>query len=1042
MANMINRRNNMFCTVFLFILSLSVSAQVTPIETFTLPANTEIAKQINAKEKHKVGIEMRSGEVISFHVKENGVNIGIAIWRPDESIAGRTNSSSNGYGREDITIAADQAGLYEIVVANVSDLDGKYSIRYEKKAAPDQSDIQRIKAEKQLTEASDISGNNPRQAISLLENSLSIWEELGDKYWEAHTRNHLGSLYARLRDNSKALDFFKSADALFAAIADENGGAITKNNMGGVYADTGNPRQALEYYKEAASLFRNVGNKKGEGWVQNNIGRSYQVMGQPADAFRILQKALLLMGAARDIGGKALVLNNIGNVYLDLGEIKKGLSYHIQVLPLRRQLNDKRGEAITLNNIGTAYNSLNDRENALKFFDSSLQLSRELKDFRLQATTLNAKGTLYSKNNEKQKALEFYQEALTLRVNVGDLQAEAASWGNIASVYRDLGQNENALNYFGKSLSLRRIVKDRNGEISTLNNLMYFENSLNNYDLAVFYGKLAILRYEEVREDIKNFDYETQKAYLRTVIRTYQKLADITLSQGRLEEAQQIINLSRDQQFFDPNTGPSGRGVKVALSPHESRIGAKYENLMNEVGNTAFRFSALKAKIGSRQPSTGEAEELDKLKSASDAASERFQTFFKDLRREFQVSDREDKVTGIPDRPEMVDYLSLSTHGDTAALYTLQGEDKFYVLLVTSGGGLKVFGTPITAKALNKKILQFYALLQSTQYDPRKLGRELYDVIFKPIEDELKTQNIKKIMWSLDGNLRYVPMSALWDGEKYLAERYETVIFTRSHPKSSTGKLFDNWSGVGFGSTKGQSVDLLGDGEKTDLPALSDGPREMRSIFSKPGNASAYINGDIFLDGAFTKEALFNALKRHPPIVHISSHFLFRPGDEFRSFLLLGDGNILTLSELQEQQNLFEGVELLTLSACNTAAQLSDAYGREIDNFAELAQRLGAKTVMATLWQVKEGTTALFMEDFYKRWKLAKLDKATALQVVQLNLIHKKEGRPHRLISTQGSAVINEIIVDEKYKIRFDNNKNPLSHPYYWSPFVLYGNSR
>ena len=34
-------------------------------------------------------------------------------------------------------------------------------------------------------------------------------------------------------------------------------------------------------------------------------------------------------------------------------------------------------------------------------------------------------------------------------------------------------------------------------------------------------------------------------------------------------------------------------------------------------------------------------------------------------------------------------------------------------------------------------------------------------------------------MWSLDGVLRYVPISALHDGKAYLIERYPNLVFTR-----------------------------------------------------------------------------------------------------------------------------------------------------------------------------------------------------------------------------------------------------------------------
>ena len=54
--------------------------------------------------------------------------------------------------------------------------------------------------------------------------------------------------------------------------------------------------------------------------------------------------------------------------------------------------------------------------------------------------------------------------------------------------------------------------------------------------------------------------------------------------------------------------------------------------------------------------------------------------------------------------------------------------------------------------------------------------------------------------------------------------------------------------------------------------------------------------------------------------MHIASHFSFQPGNESASFLLLGDGRRLPLAELKNYQNLFSGVDLLTLSACNTAS--------------------------------------------------------------------------------------------------------------------------
>jgi CHAT domain-containing protein len=81
-------------------------------------------------------------------------------------------------------------------------------------------------------------------------------------------------------------------------------------------------------------------------------------------------------------------------------------------------------------------------------------------------------------------------------------------------------------------------------------------------------------------------------------------------------------------------------------------------------------------------------------------------------------------------------------------------------------------------------------------------------------------------------------------------------------------------------------------------------------------------------------------------------------------------------------------VELLTLSACNTAATQSDAQGKEIDGFAELAQRLGAGSVMATLWQVSDDSTPWLMKEFYSiRQSNGGATKAGALRNAQLALL-------------------------------------------------------
>ena len=85
---------------------------------------------------------------------------------------------------------------------------------------------------------------------------------------------------------------------------------------------------------------------------------------------------------------------------------------------------------------------------------------------------------------------------------------------------------------------------------------------------------------------------------------------------------------------------------------------------------------------------------------------------------------------------------------------------------------------PIGRTALAKKVATFRRSLQAPGTDPRPLARDLYDILIGPIAKDLNDAHAQILMWSLDGTLRYLPISALYDGQKYLVQRFCNVEFT------------------------------------------------------------------------------------------------------------------------------------------------------------------------------------------------------------------------------------------------------------------------
>jgi CHAT domain-containing protein len=277
----------------------------------------------------------------------------------------------------------------------------------------------------------------------------------------------------------------------------------------------------------------------------------------------------------------------------------------------------------------------------------------------------------------------------------------------------------------------------------------------------------------------------------------------------------------------------------------------------------------------------------------------------------------------------------------------------------------------------------------------RAQSQALYRMLIGPVATDLKQAGAKRLMLSPDGTLRYLPFAALNDGKRWLVEDYALSIYTEAARVQLTRRPQPNWTMTGLGLTR--AVPGF-----APLPAVREELEGVRRLMRK---------GEVFLDEQFTAERLRDALSDAPPVIHIATHFQFRPGTLDRSFLLLGDGNRLTLKDIGDRRLRFSGVDLLTLSACDTAmGGGADETGAEVEGFGALAQRQGASGVLATLWPVADASTGRFMQLVYARRQAEPtLSKGEALRQAQLTFL--RGGR------------------DAK-----------LRHPFYWAPYVLMGN--
>ncbi len=367
----------------------------------------------------------------------------------------------------------------------------------------------------------------------------------------------------------------------------------------------------------------------------------------------------------------------------------------------------------------------------------------------------------------------------------------------------------------------------------------------------------------------------------------------------------------------------------------------------------------------------------------------------------------------------------------TVALYTIVEPDKYRVIVVTSQTE-KAEEYPIAEKYLARKIAALRDALQDPTIDPRPLARNLYDILIGPIRKDLDAAGARTLMWSLDGVLRYLPMAALYDGKQYMVERYSQEVFTLANRIRLEEAPQAQWTALGLGVSKAQPGFEALPSVPTELhDVVDDGPPPP----SQP--TKGVLPGRVMLDDQFTRDAMVSALAgTHFPVVHIASHFAFRPGNDTDSFLLLGDGSHLTLAAIKALPTVFRGVDLLTLSACDTAMTSADADGREIDGCAVIAERQGARAVMASLFPVSDAGTQTLMLNFYRgrRDHLAS-SKADALRQAQMALLN---GGGSATVMPPAPKLVSDSLDDQP---PFPADQScPFAHPFYWAPFILIGN--
>jgi len=878
--------------------------------------------------------------------------------------------------------------------------------------------------------------NKKEKALVYYEKALPIFEALRNWTGEAATLNNIGLMYSDLGEKEKALGYYEKALQVIRTIGNLKGEATTLRNIGGIYFALDDKKKALDYYEKSLPISRAVGDRSGEACTINAIGGVYDSLGEKAKALSNYENVLQIIRNIGNRDGEATTLNNIGSVYYTLGEKEKALGYYEQALSIHRAMGNRDGEATTLNNIGGIYSALGETEKALDYYEKALSLFTALGDHAHEISVLCNLVGLSTHFGEQEKALGYYEAILPLHRAVGDRGGEARTLNNIGVSFFKLGEQKKALNYYEKALPIFVALGDPPSEAVTFSNLMLSWKALNNKQMAIFYGKLAVNGYQQLRENIAIVDKEIKHSYLKTKKNAYRYLIDILIDQRRLDEALLVLDMLKAEEYYrfiqkdSSSSLPDRQYQPLEFTPFEQQWVQKFNTITANITTVSSQYHEL---LMAKPKNEAERNRLTQLEIQLKEANKTYDQLLLQLKGAFTEYDQKVKkgeyeALNLAEKPNSIQSilrdLDKTEGGKNVTLHYFIFDNKIQIILTTPSSQT-VQSSSIDEEKLNNMIGKYQAAInytrsrgvallpQPTNETAPLTSTELYDLIFKPIDKDLKNYDATNLMVYLDGVLRYIPLPVLFDGQNYLVQRFRISVLTTSSLLSIKDEPVQKLKILGMAAGKGGS----------DISALPNARAEIRSIVRDTSSGcSGFIDGKALVDEAFTKTTMFQQLKTFSfPLVHIASHFNFSSENETQNYLMLGDSSKLTLKDIRLEGNLFHNVEMLVLAACQTA--MGSSSGVEIDSFGELAQKSGAKSVVASLWIVNDKSSKDLMVSFYRDIKDHRFSsKIEAMRQAQLKL-----------------AGLDDLMQTNKQPKR---EKTPYASPYYWGPFIMMGNWR
>ncbi len=808
-------------------------------------------------------------------------------------------------------------------------------------------------------------------AAVVFKQAAAAFQATGDGLRRAMTLSNVSLCYQQLGQWTEARQ--ASAESLNLLQTGQNLGTSTERSQilaqaldvqGRLQLSQGQAELALNTWQQAASTYAQINDKTGltRSWI--NSAQALQALGLYRQAQKTLTESTQILQKEPDSALKATGLRSLGNVLRIVGDLEKSRQLLQQSLSVAKRWSrlsvppsaSPSNQAISdaLLSLGNTAKAQQDTQAALKYYQQAATASAspttliqaQLNQLRLllESKQLSAAQALTSQIQAQLASLPPSRKSVYAYINFAYLMRLRQANAIHTPSSLEIGQ------LLATAIQQAKTIRDPRAQAYAQGHLGGLYEQTQQWSTAQSLTQQALILAEAINAPDITYRWQWQLG------RLLKAQGDITGAIAAYTESVKILQ--------------SLRNDLVAINPEiqfdfRDEVEPIYRQLVDLL---------LQAQAGKQPSQSNLVQARAVIESLQLAELDNF----------FQVACLQGKIVQI-------DQVIDQDDPQAAVIYPIILADRLEVILKLPLLPLRHYKTTIAQSEVEKLLedLQQKIIEPDRLRETQSLSQQLYDWLLQPAEADLAKSQVKTLVFVLDGSLRNIPMAALYDGQQYLIQKYAIAL------------------------TPGLQLLAPKSLARQQIKALSAGLTEARQGFPPLTNVAMELNqikseipSTVLLNQKFTSTNFQEEINSVPfPVVHLATHGQFSSkADE--TFILTWDGRI-NANQLDNllrirNQGRPNALELLVLSACQTAA----GDKRAALGLAGVAVRAGARSTLASLWNLDDLSTAVLMSQFYRELASNHLTKAEALRQAQLALL-----------------------------------KNPqYQRPMFWAPYVLVGN--